>query len=312
MPLYKYIAKSSEGRTIESTMDAPNEGEVVSELRGKGLLIVEVTKAKGAKKQSSHKKISLDDLVTFTRQMATMIDAGLPLLQSLRIMEEQLDNINFRSIMGQVGNDIESGASFSEALQKHPKAFDNLYCSMIKVGEASGMFAEILTKVANYMEEAAKLRRKVKSAMVYPAVVSGMALVITTALLMKVVPIFEEIFSGFGSDLPAPTKFIVAVSDLLRENFLLGVLLIIGLVILFKWMNKIPACRYQFDKYQFKMPVFGDIFEKNSFVSFHQNFGNFDRQWSSGGAKHGNCHHDLRQFNNRICLARGHQKNHAG
>ena len=272
-PLFKYIVKSSDGQTIEGTLEADNEGEVISELRGRGFLIVEVNKAKGAKVKQKHKKINLDELMTFTRQMATMIDAGLPLLQALRIMGEQMDNINFKAILEEVGDDIEGGSTFSDALGKHPRAFDVLYCSMIRVGEASGMFAEILNKVADYMESAAKLRRKVKSAMVYPTVVCGMAGLITTLLLMKVVPVFEEIFVGFGSELPKPTQFIVAVSHVLRDYFLIVVLLVVGIILFCRAIYKTDGGRMFFDTMQFKLPVFGSILKKSALARFTKTLG---------------------------------------
>jgi type IV pilus assembly protein PilC len=273
MPLFKYLVKSSDGKTMEGTMDAVNEGDVVNELRSRGFLIVEVKRAKAVTKPPSRKKVALDDLVMFTRQMATMIDAGLPLLQALRVMTEQMDNLNFRSVIGVVAEDIEGGASFSEALAKHPKAFDTLYCAMIQVGEASGMFAEILSKVATYLEEAARLRRKVKSAMIYPLVVSGMAVIITLFLLIKIVPVFEEIFQGFGADLPAPTQFVVTLSNFIRSNFLLGVLSVVGILIACRFIYKTEGGRLFFDRLQFKIPIFGDIFKKAALSRFTKTLG---------------------------------------
>jgi len=273
MTLYRYIVKSNEGQTVEGTLDGDNEGDVINELRSRGFLIVEVNKAKAAKKVRSRKKVSGDDIVMFTRQIATMIDAGLPLLQALRIMGEQMDNINFRAIIEDVAEDIEGGSGFSESLVRHPKAFDTLYCAMIKVGEASGMFAEILNKVATYLEEAAKLKRKVKTAMIYPGVVCGMALIITTMLLMKVVPVFKEIFEGFGAELPAPTQFIVAISDTLRNYFVVVVFSMIGVFLICRAYYKTNSGRMFFDGLQFKLPVFGDILKKAALSRFTKTLG---------------------------------------
>ena len=273
MPYFQYVVKSNDGQTVQGNMEAANEGDVVNELRGRGFLIVEIKKAKSAKVEKSRKKVSMDDIVTFTRQMSTMIDAGLPLLQSLHIMVEQLDNLNFRNIIQEVSDDIEAGSSLSEAMSKHPKAFDRLYCAMIKVGEASGMFAEILNKVATYMEEAARLRRKVKSAMVYPSVVSGLAVIITLFLLIKIVPVFREIFEGFGSALPAPTQFIVTISDILRSYFLIVVFIFIAIFIGCRMYYKTENGRLFFDRMQFKVPVFGDIFKKAALSRFTKTLG---------------------------------------
>ena len=273
MPLFQYVVKSGEGQTVQGTLDAANEGDVVNELRSRGFLIMEIRKAKDTKVTKSRKKVSADDVVTFTRQMSTMIDAGLPLLQSLNIMTEQLDNLNFREIIREVASDIESGSSLSEAMAKHPKAFDKLYCSMIKVGEASGMFAEILNKVATYMEEAAKLKRKIKSAMIYPSVVTGMALVITLFLLIKIVPVFKEIFEGFGSALPGPTQFVVMISDIVRSYFLIVVFIIVAIFVACRMYYKTENGRFFFDKMTFKLPVFGDIFKKAALSRFTKTLG---------------------------------------
>jgi len=273
MSLYKYIVKSKEGKTIQGTMDSQNEGEVVNELRGRGFMIVEINKSKSVKAVQTRRKIGLEDLVTFTRQMATMIDAGLPLLQSLRIMSEQMDNVNLRSVINQVSDEIEGGSSFSDALMRHPKAFDRLYCAMIRVGEASGMFAEILQKIATYMEEEAKLRRKVKSAMVYPAVVSGMALLIVTFLLIKVIPTFKEIYSGFGAALPTPTLVVVTLSEWIQSYILLIIIIVTGIFLMCRAFYKTEPGRLFFDRLQFKIPIFGNIFKKASLSRFTKTFG---------------------------------------
>jgi len=274
MPLYNYIVKSGDGQTVQGSMEAANEGDVINELRSKGFLIVEVKRGgKSSTKTMRAKKVVLNDLVTFTRQMATMIDAGLPLLQSLQVMIDQMDNLNFKAIIEQVSENIEAGATLSEAMAKHPKAFDTLYCAMIRVGEASGMFAEILNKVANYLEEASRLIRKVKSAMVYPMVVSGMAVVITLFLLIKIVPVFGEIFSGFGAELPAPTRFVMNLSDLVRKYFLGIALAMVVIFIGCKMFYKTPKGRMFFDTLQFKLPIFGPIFKKSSLSRFTKTLG---------------------------------------
>ena len=273
MPLFQYVVKSGEGQTVQGTLDAANEGDVVNELRTRGFLILEIKRAKDTKVTKSKKKVSTDDVVTFTRQMSTMIDAGLPLLQALHIMTEQMDNLNFREIIREVAGDIESGSSLSEAMAKHPKCFDRLYCSMIKVGEASGMFAEILNKVATYMEDAAKLKRKVKSAMVYPSVVSGMAVFITLFLLIKIVPVFKEIFEGFGSALPPPTQFVVTLSEIVRSYFLLVIFIVVAVVIASKMYYKTESGRMFFDTLVFKVPVFGEILKKAALSRFTKTLG---------------------------------------
>ena len=165
MPKYIYTVKTGEGRNIQGYMNARNEGEVNEEMKKKGLMVISIEKAKKAPIKKARKKVKIDDIVIFTRQMATMISAGLPLLQALNIQEEQTDNIGFKAVIKDVASKVEAGASLSEAMSEFPKVFTRLYVSMIRVGEASGMFAEILERVATYLEESNALRRKVKSAM---------------------------------------------------------------------------------------------------------------------------------------------------
>ena len=165
--------------------------------------------------------MALADLVIFTRQLATMIDAGLAMVQSLQALAEQTTNKVMRDVIKDVCTRVEGGDSFSEALQKHPNAFNRLYVSMVAAGEKGGLLAEILARLAIYLENTARLRKKVKSAMMYPTVVTVVAIVITIFLLVKVVPVFGEIYSGFGAKLPGPTQFLINLSNILKQYFLL-------------------------------------------------------------------------------------------
>jgi type IV pilus assembly protein PilC len=164
--------------------------------------------------------VPLSDLVVFTRQLATMIDAGLAMVQSLQALSEQTPNKVMRDVIRDVCARVEGGDSFSAALQKHPKVFNRLYVCMVDAGEKGGLLAEILARLATYLENTARLRKKVKSAMMYPTTVTVVAIGITVFLLVKVVPVFADIFTGFGAKLPAPTQFLISTSELLREHLM--------------------------------------------------------------------------------------------
>src|SRR5678815_1347461 len=210
MPSYTYVARdAATGREIRSTLDAQNEQSAIQALLGRNLLVVSIQEKVGKKGKTAGGSVPLGDLVVFTRQLATMLDAGLAMVQSLQALAEQTTNKVMRDVIKDVCVRVESGDSFSQALVKHPKVFNRLYVCMVDAGEKGGLLAEILARLATYLENTARLRKKVKSAMMYPIVVTVIAIGITTFLLIKVVPVFAEIFSGFGAKLPAPTQFLI-------------------------------------------------------------------------------------------------------
>src|SRR5713226_1158905 len=227
MPSFVYVAReTASGREIRSSVEAATEQAAISALLNRNMLVVSIQEKVGKKGKTSGGRVALADLVIFTRQLATMIDAGLAMVQSLQALAEQTTNKVMRDVIKDVCTRVESGDSFSEALQKHPKAFSRLYVCMVAAGEKGGLLAEILARLAVYQENAARLRKKVKSAMMYPIVVTVVAIGITIFLLIKVVPVFGEIFKSFGSALPAPTQFLINVSDIVKHY--LVVLLIAG------------------------------------------------------------------------------------
>src|SRR6185503_8185162 len=220
MPSFTYVAREAgTGKEIRSTMDAQNEQAAIAALLGRNLLVMSIQEKVGKKGKTAGGSVALADLVVFTRQLATMIDAGLAMVQSLQALAEQTTNKVMRDTIKDVCTRVESGDSFSEALQKHPKAFSHLYVSMVGAGEKGGLLAEILARLATYLENAARLRKKVKSAMMYPPVVTFVAILITVFLLVKVVPVFGEIYSGFGHELPGPTQFLVNLSNVMKHYF---------------------------------------------------------------------------------------------
>src|SRR5499427_522391 len=228
MGSFVYVARdTASGREIRSAVEAATEQAAITALLNRNLLVVSIQEKVGKKGRTGGGRVALQDLVIFTRQLATMIDAGLAMVQSLQALAEQTTNKVMRDVIKDVCARVESGDSFSEALQKHPKAFSRLYVCMVAAGEKGGLLAEILARLAIYLESAARLCKKVKSAMMYPTVVTIVAILITIFLLIKVVPVFGEIFNSFGAALPAPTQYLINISHFV-QRFILGLLLVGG------------------------------------------------------------------------------------
>lgn len=269
MSAYAYVAReTATGREIRSSIEAATEQAAIAALLNRNLLVVSIQEKIGKKGRTSGGKVALADQVVFTRQLATMIDAGLAMVQSLQALAEQTTNKVMRDIIRDICTRVEGGDSFSEALQKHPKAFSRLYVCMVAAGEKGGLLAEILARLAVYLENAARLRKKVKSAMMYPTVVTIVAILITIFLLIKVVPVFGEIFKSFGATLPAPTQFLIDLSHFVQKFILL--LLIGGGGAVYGWFYfiKTPAGRTFWDTYRIRLPIFGSIAHKICLARF--------------------------------------------
>ncbi len=260
MGFFGYIAKDNQGLRIKGVLEARSQEDALAVLHKKGLIIISVKEEqfRAVKDQS----IKLDDLVVFSRQLATMVESGITLVQALHILSEQAENKILSGVTLKIKDDIESGSSLNEALSRHPKIFSNLYINMVKAGETSGLLDEILDRLATYLEKSSALQRKVKSSLVYPAVVISMAVLITIVLLVKVVPTFKGIFASLGGTLPLPTQILIMISDVLRRFFLF-VVIIFGILgfIAKKYFNT-PRGRYQFDRFSLRMPVFGPLLRK--------------------------------------------------
>jgi type IV pilus assembly protein PilC len=269
MPSYSYIAReTASGREIRSTVEAATEQAAVAALLNRSLLVVSIEEKISKKGKTKGGRVSLADLVVFTRQLATMIDAGIAIVQSLQALSDQSPNKVMRDVIRDITTRVESGESFSEALQKHPKAFSRLYISMVAAGEKGGLLAEILARLATYLENSARLRRKVKSTMMYPIVVSTVAIAITVFLLVKVVPVFKDVYSSFGAKLPGPTEFLMTLSDLMGHYlwvFLIG----LGAMV-YGWLYfiKTKGGRDFWDKRRISLPVFGPIAHKICLARF--------------------------------------------
>src|SRR5881396_1901267 len=269
MPSFSYVARETgSGREIRNSLEAHTEQAAIAALLNRNLLVVSIQEKVGKKGKTAGGSVALADLVVFTRQLATMIDAGLAMVQSLQALAEQTTNKVMRDTIKDVCTRVEGGDSFSEALQKHPKTFNRLYVCMVAAGERGGLLAEILARLATYLENTSKLRKKVKSAMMYPTAVTIIAIGITIFLLVKVVPVFGEIYSGFGAKLPGPTQFLINISNVLK-NYILYILPGMGALV-YGWFYyiKTKPGREFWDRTRIKLPIFGIIAHKICLARF--------------------------------------------
>lgn len=269
---YQYSAKDKSGRTISGILDTASELEAIDLLHKKELIVLSLKPQEAKPIKIAQKNIKLDDLVIFSRQLATMVDAGIPLVQALNILGEQIENHNLKNTVLVLCKDIEAGVSFCNALSKHPGIFSELFINMARAGETSGMLGEVLDRLATYLEKAALLTRKVISSLIYPAAVVTLTILITAVLMLKVVPTFKGIFEMLGGQLPLPTRILIGISDVLKQYFLffLGVLII--LIFLFNRYINTEKGRYNFDAQKLKMPVLGPLFRKVAIAKFSRTF----------------------------------------
>ena len=292
MATFTYEALNTGGQEVKAELEAPSKEEAVAKIRGLGYFPTKITE-KGAKKKISAKKAALRSkkkaagagfgwvgvkiLTQFTRQLSTLNDAGLPILRSIRILQEQAPPGLFRNVLKEVGEDVEGGATLSEAMAKHPRVFNSLFCNMVAAGEAGGVLDIILQRLAEFMEKAQKLRRKVIGAMIYPAVVITIAAAIVAFIMVTVVPKFYEIFRDFDTTLPAPTVFLITVS----EWFALGTppgwvwLLFSPLIAIITYtvIRSSQGGRYVVDLIMLQVPVAGQIMAKSSIARFTRTLG---------------------------------------
>jgi type IV pilus assembly protein PilC len=278
MPAFAYTARdSSSGREIRNVIEAATEQAAIANLLNKNLLVVSIQEKVGKTGKTGGGSVALQDIVVFTRQLATMVDAGLAMVQSLQALAEQTNNKVMKDVIKDITTRVEGGDSFSEALTKHPKVFNRLYVSMVGAGERGGLLAEILSRLATYLENTARLRKKVKSAMMYTVAVTTIAIGITVFLLIKVVPVFGEIYSGFGAALPGPTQFLIDLSNLLRTWFILVAAAVAGAIWGWLYFIKTPQGRWFWDSRRIKLPMFGSIAHKICLARFTRTFASLIR-----------------------------------
>jgi len=261
MYTFSYQARDVSGKIVSGIQDALNEDNAVTSLMGRGLMVLSLQqKATASRSRNKIWKVKETDLVLFTRQLATMIEAGISLVQALTALYEQCDPKRQRSmryVISDVIGRVQSGETLNESIGKHPRVFSRLYVSMVKAGETGGLLAEILDRLAGFLEATARLRKKVKSAMTYPVIVICIAFAITTFLIVKVVPIFGEIFKDFGAKLPAPTQFLIDVSDFIRAQWYFLILGIGGSIFALRAFMRSKRGKQFTDRWKLKLPVFG-------------------------------------------------------
>src|SRR5256886_2470359 len=276
MITFAYQARDASGRIVSGIQDALNEDNAVTSLMSRGLMVLSLQrKALSARSRKKTWTVKETDLVLCTRQLATMIEAGISLVQALTALYEQSDPKRQRSlryILSDVITRVQGGETFHEAIGKHPRVFNRLFVSMVKAGETGGLLAEILDRLAGFLEASARLRKKVKSAMTYPVIVICIALTITTFLIVRVVPIFAEIFKDFGAKLPAPTQFLIDVSDFVRGNWHFILITLIGIIAGVRFFLRSTRGQQVFDRWKLKLPVLGPLTHKICMSRFARTF----------------------------------------
>jgi type IV pilus assembly protein PilC len=273
MPTFAYSARAASGELMSGEIDLPTRDEVVGYLVRQRLRPISVnTKARDINIQFGT-GIKTREVVIFTRQFATMINSGLPLVQSLTILAEQTENKIFAKIITQVLNDIQAGQTLADSMRKHPKVFTELYVNMVAAGEAGGILDVILMRLATFLEKNDALVRKIKGAMTYPAVMLFVVVMATTILLWKVVPVFAGIFTSAGMDLPMPTRVVLAISNFLQGYIFYMVLAVVGLVFLIRRYYKTEQGQLVIDRAMLRMPVLGPLLRKSAVSRFTRTLG---------------------------------------
>lgn len=274
MATFVWTGKTRQGAIQKGELAANSREEVIGLLRKENILVTSVQqKAKELKIPGFGGKVTDKDIVIYTRQFATMIDAGLPLVQCLEILAAQSENPILAKTIGEVRGDVEGGSTYADALRKHPKVFDDLYVNMVAAGEAGGILDTILNRLAKHIEKAMKLKKQIKSAMVYPISIMGVALIVITVLLVFVIPIFAKMFTDFGGTLPALTQYVIDLSHFMQRYFLLIAGGIFGASVAFKKYYKTPSGRMNVDKFALKLPVLGDLIRKAAVAKFTRTLG---------------------------------------
>lgn len=274
MPIFEYKGKTLAGTSVSGELKAKDRNELEKLLRNNKILVSSLIKKPSSINLSfGRKRIKKVHISRFTRQFATMIGAGLPMVQCLEILAQQSDSAGMRKVIGQVKESVQAGTTLAEALSRHKKTFDDLYVNMVDAGEIGGALDSILIRLAVYREKADALVRKVRGALIYPAVILIVAIGVTTLMLTYIVPIFAKMFSGVGAELPGPTKFVLGLSQFLRSNFLTGLIFLALVAIGFRFYVRTDQGRLTIDKLLLKLPLIGDLLRKSAISRFTRTLG---------------------------------------
>ncbi len=271
MPNFTYTARAFNGDLRTATIDARSRDEVIAQLRRQRLSVVKIDQ--DTKTKSARGSIKMRDIVIFTRQFSTMINAGLPLVQALNILAEQTDNKTLAEVTRKVVFDVESGHTVADAFAKHPKAFTSLYVNMVAAGEAGGILDTILMRLATFLEKNDKLVRKVKGAMIYPSVIMSVAAIAVVTLLLFVIPVFESMFASAGQALPLPTRIVIEASKFLRSYWYVILALAIAAFYAFKKYYASSDGKLRVDRIMLHFPVLGDVLRKSAVSRFTRTLG---------------------------------------
>lgn len=278
MAEFYYEALDKGGKQVRGLIEASNEDTIIEKLRGMGYYPLKVVQKKSSASEldlfalpgvrNIMHRVTTKHVMTFTRQLATLIDAGLPILRSLFILTEQVESVVFKEKIEAVAKDIEGGSSLSDAMAKHPKIFDNLYVNMVRAGEIGGVLEAVLNKIATFLEKRQALRGKVKSAMMYPVVVSVLAIGIVVFILWKIMPKFVDIFEQLGAELPGLTRWLMTMSEILLTRTPWVIAAAVVIVFIYKKINATSTGKLQFDRIKLKLPVFGGLLQKVAIARF--------------------------------------------
>ena len=276
MPTYVWAGKTKKGRVLKGELDAADERIARIQLKKRNIA---VTKLKPKPKDIFENisfmqpKITNKDIVIFTRQFSTMIDAGLPLVQGLNILAEQMENKTFKGILKQVTKDVEGGSTLADALGKHPKIFDTLFVNLVAAGEVGGILDTILQRLAAYIEKSEKLKSQIKGALTYPIVVVGIAVIVIGVIMVFVIPVFQDMFASFGKALPVPTQIVVVMSNFIKGNIHYMIVGFIVFVFLFRRYARTKSGKRNIDSISLKLPVFGELIKKVAVARFTRTLG---------------------------------------
>ncbi len=280
MPIYNWVAETKKGRVIKGELEAADEKAAGLQLKRRNLKIRKIKlKPKDIFENVSfmQPKVTNKDIVIFTRQFSTMIDAGLPLVQGLTILADQAENKTFKRILKDIVRDVEGGSSLAEAMERHPKVFDSLFVNLIAAGEVGGILDTILQRLAAYIEKVEKLKSQIKGAMTYPIIVVAIAIIVIAVIMIFVIPVFQDMFSSFGKALPVPTQIVVAMSNFTKGNILYIIGALILFVFLFKKYRGTTGGRKVTDTLSLKLPIFGPLLKKVAVARFSRTLGTMIR-----------------------------------
>jgi type IV pilus assembly protein PilC len=274
MPVFVYTGRTPGAKTVGGEIDARDKQDAISKLRQRRIVVADVrSKPKDLKVGGLNQKVGVKDLKIFARLFGTMVNAGLPIDMCLQILADQTKNKTFRRAIADVHNSVSGGSSLAEAMAKHKRVFDNLFVHMIAAGEAGGALAMVFQRLAGYLEKADALARKVKGAMIYPIVIACVASGATIFMLIKVIPVFAKMFSDLGAELPGPTKFVLALSLVVRKTFLPGLVVMAVGAFFFKRWHRTEHGKLVVDRFLLKSPVVGKVIRKTAIARFTRTLG---------------------------------------